>query len=212
MIKFRTIAAGAVLALSLGGCISLFPKAPPVQTYRFGVDGASGPAAPQGAGDAAQVNVLRSATSFPRAAQSDAILTVTGDQTAYIGGGRWIAPAVVLFDEAVANAFDAPGGSVRLISRGEIAAATINLKLNVETFEARYSGEKDAAPTVIVRVRAELLRMTDRHVIGDRTFESRKPAGDNRVDAIVQAFNAALGEVLGQLVGWTQAQTAGGSR
>ena len=210
MNKPRIQAAGALLALSvaLSGCISLFPKAPPVQTYRFGMAPAAAP--PSATGQTAQVNVLRSSTTFDRAAQGDTILTTTGDQTAYIGGGRWVAPAVVLFDEAVADAFSAPGDSVRLISRGEMASSTINLKLSVQTFEARYSGEKNAAPVVVVRVRAELLRMTDRKVLGDRTFESRKPVEDNRIEPIVRGFNDAVTDVLGQLVSWTQSQTAGG--
>ena len=198
---------GLILWLLFGGLLTASHEAPPIQTYRFGVEMPS--AAPAAAAPTARVNVLRSATSFDRAAQGDAILTTTGDQTAYIGGGRWVAPAVVLFDQAVGDAFSG-SGAVRMISRGEMASANLNLKLDVQTFEARYSGEKNAAPTVVVRVHAELLRMTDRHVLGDRIFESHKPAGDNRIEAIVAAFNSAVGDVLGQLVSWTQSETAGG--
>jgi cholesterol transport system auxiliary component len=202
--KLRTIAAGAVLTLSLGlgGCISLFPKAPPVQTYQFGAAAAAMPASspPSAAGS---FNVLRGQTGFNRAAQGDTILTTTGEETAYIGGARWTTPAVVMFDQAVDDAFSAAGGPVRLISRGDMASATLYLKLDVESFEARYSGGKDAAPIVAVRVHAVLLRLADRHVVSDQTFESHKPAADNRVGAIVGAFNLATNEVLGQLVNWT---------
>jgi cholesterol transport system auxiliary component len=208
--KLRTMAVGAVLALSLGlgGCISLFPKAAPVQTYRFGFAAAASPTPP---GAVAPFNVLRSQTSFDRAAQGDSILTTTGEETAYIGGARWTTPAVVMFDQAVDDAFSAAGGPVRLMSRGDIASASINLKLDVQTFEARYSGEKDASPIVVVRVRAVLLRLSDRHILSDQTFESHKPAADNRVGAIVGAFNAATGEVLGQIVTWTASEGAAAS-
>ena len=37
-------------------------------------------------------------------------------------------------------------------------------------------------------------------------FEARKPAGDNRVGAIVPAYDAAVREVLGKLVTWTNDQ------
>ena len=89
-----------------------------------------------------------------------------------------------------------------------MSGAGAGLRLEVQTFEARYPGDLKAAPTVIVRVRATITSMADRHVISDRTFESKQQAGDNRVGQIVHSFDAATVDVLSQVVAWTDSQAA----
>jgi len=207
VIKSRAIAAASLLtaSLALGGCITVFPKAGPVQLYRFGdtVPAIDAKAAPQAVGENGQFNLQRSAIVFERSAQSDAILTTSGTETAYIAGSRWVAPATVLFDEAVDRAFHAAGGPAHVVPRGEIGSNGASLKLDVEAFEARYSGAKDAAPTVVVRMHGLLVRVSDRHVLAEKEFEIQKPAETNRVSAIVAAFDAATTDAIGQLVVWT---------
>jgi cholesterol transport system auxiliary component len=192
-----------LLLMGLTGCISLFPKAPPIQLYRFGVSPpAASPAPPGGR----IVNVQRSMTGFTAVAAGDQILTVNGDQTAYIGSARWASSATELFDEAETQVFEAAGGPVRLLRAGDPARPQVSLRLDVQTFEARYLAGPNAAPTVVVEVHALLVSMADRRVLGDETFESDIPASDNRVSTIVQAFDAATNDVLGKIVGWTDQQ------
>jgi cholesterol transport system auxiliary component len=195
----------AALLLGLGGCISLFPKVPPAQLYRFGVVAAA-PAPPPAGGS---FNVIHMSTAFTHPSEGDRLLTVNGTEAAYIAAARWDAPASILFDEAEQQAFDQSGGAARLLHRGDPAAAPVSLALNVESFEARYSGDPKAAPTVVVTVHATLVGAVDRRVLGDQTFVSRQPASDNRVAAIVEAFNAATNDVLTQIVGWTDQRAAG---
>lgn len=200
------LAAGAAACLALGGCITLFPKATPVQLYRFGD---TPPPVDAKAVGSKPFNLQRAATLFTRPAQSDVILTSSGTETAYISGARWVAPAVVLFDEAVGRAFDVEGEPARVTPRGETGPSGATLKLDVETFEASYASGKDAAPTVVVRVRGLLARTADRSVLDERNFESRKTADANRVGAIVRAFDAATSEVIGQVVVWTNEKGEG---
>jgi cholesterol transport system auxiliary component len=77
------------------------------------------------------------------------------------------------------------------------------LRLDVRNFEARYDDGAGAAPTVVVRVHAALTRDRNRSLVSEQVFEARIRAGDNRVSAIVAAFDHAVGDVLGQLVAWT---------
>ena len=208
MIRGSTLALAAALAasLTLGGCITLFPKAAPVQLYRFGD---APPATEVKGARPAPFNLQRSATLFTRPAQSDAILSSNGTETAYVSGARWVAPAVVLFDEAVGRAFDAPGEPARVTPRGETGLSGLMLKLDVQTFEANYAAGKDAAPTVVVRVRGLLTKSADRSVVAEKTFESKQPADANRIGSIVHAFDAATDEVIGQIVAWTDTEAAG---
>lgn len=196
----RLLAVGAG-ALALSGCISLLPKSKPAQLYRFGSPPAA--SAPSKA-NAGGVAVFRSNGQFQEEASDDRILTVTGGKAAYIAESRWVAPAETLFNESVANAFDA--SPIRLIARGQQGRFGYALSIDVRSFEARYDSGPKAAPTVVVRVHAALTR-ADQSAVGEQDFEARAPASDNRVGAIVAAFNTATADVIGKLVAWTEAKT-----
>ncbi len=189
----RAVLAALALPLLLCSCISLLPRQNPVQLYRFG-GAVPAPSAP-----AASVLVLKGATVFPPAAAGDRILTMTGVESAYIGGARWVAPASVLFDEVLLKAFDAPG-SPRLVERGEPLSALSTLRIDVRTFEVRYPG-----PVAVVQARAVLTRNQDRTLIAEKMFEQTVPAADNRQGAIVAAFDQAVGQLAGGIRDWTAA-------
>ena len=200
----RPLAAAAV-AVGLSGCISLFPKAEPAGLYRFGEAQVSAPKGPPGA----MFGVLKTPSTFIRAAAGDRILTSTSGEVAYIAGARWVSPAFVLFEEAVARAFENDPGRARLIGRGEVGKAELMLRLEVRTFEADYVNGPKAAPEVVVRVRGVLSRSEDRALVGDQVFEARVMASDNRVSAIVPAYDQAVAKVLGEIVAWINAAGPG---
>lgn len=204
----RNIARGltvATLAVALSGCISVFPKTKPASMYRFGDADVSAAKGPPGA----MFGVLKAPSAFTRAAAGDRILTMTNGEVAYIAGARWVSPAFVLFEEAVARSFENDPGRARLIGRGEVAKADLVLRLEVRTFETDYVNGPKAAPEVVVRVRGVLNRNTDRVLVGDQIFEARVKAADNRVGAIVPAYDEAVAKVLGEVVGWVNAAGPG---
>jgi cholesterol transport system auxiliary component len=196
------IAAAALAALSLGACVTVFPETKPVQLYRF--DAPQAPAAGPAASE--PVGVFKGRTEFGRAVAGDRILTITGQEAAYIADARWVAPASILFDEALGQAFADNPGRARLAVRSEIARAPYFLRLDVRNFEAVYENGPRSAPTVVVRVRAVMTRSADRTLVGDETIETRVRAADNRVSAIVQAFDQAAGENIAALLEWTNAR------
>ena len=200
----RPLAAAAV-ALGVSGCISLFPKVEPAGLYRFGEAEVRAPKGPPGA----MFGVLKTSSTFTRPAAGDRILTSTNGEVAYIAGARWVAPAFVLFEEAVARAFENDPGRARLIGRGEVGKAELMLRLEVRTFETDYVNGPKAAPEVVVRVRGVLSRSEDRALVGDQVFEARVKAADNRVSAIVPAYDQAVAKVLGEVVAWVNAAGPG---
>ncbi len=206
----RRVTAAAVLtisALALAGCVTLFPKTKPAQLYRFG-DHPAAAAATTGGG--ATFSVLGAAPAFTNAAEGDRILTVTGQETAYIADARWVAPAAVLFDEAEARAFEAAGGPARLVKRSDVATPKLVLRLSVETFEVDYPSTGPHTPTVNVQVHAVLIRSLDRQVVAEKTFSVLTPVRENRLAGIVAAFDAGTGKALSQVVDWTNAAGTGG--
>ena len=192
----------AFACLALGGCISLFPKSKPAQLYRFDNEplqaGQTLPAA------GARV-IARGNMRFETAAAGDRILTVTGADTAYIAGSRWVAPAPVLFEEALIKAF-AAGGGARLAEAGSSLHANELINIDVQTFETRYDQGPQAPPQVMVQVRVQLVRVSDHSVVGEQLFTSAQRASDNRVGPIVEAYDAGVRDLLAKLVAWTTQQ------
>lgn len=196
--KPATLAVIGAASLAVAGCISLLPKTKPTDLYRFGQTTlAASEAVPGGT-----VGVLRAASAFQRESAGDRLLTITGGQVAYVAETRWAAPAVTLWDQAVLAAFDADGGRARLVSRGEPASAPYILRLDVRNFEARYEGGSKAPPIVVIRVRAALTGR-DKGQLTERIFEARATASDNRISAIVPAYDKAVSDVLRDIVAWT---------
>jgi len=210
MTRFRASALAAILtaSLALGGCISLLPKTKPAQLYRFGES--VGVAAPTPALAGGPLTGLMLSTGFTHVAEGDRILTATGSQTAYIAESRWVAPASELFDEATARAFESSGAPFRLMQRGDIGSSTVDLRIDVETFETDYPPDGTGAPTIVVRARTLFMR-PGHGATSSNEFVSSQPAAENRVSAIVAAYDAATADVLKQIVAWTVAQAGSAS-
>ncbi|GAA0869109.1 ABC-type transport auxiliary lipoprotein family protein [Brevundimonas basaltis] len=196
-IKLAVAAAGA---LAVAGC-ALLSSPDPVQTYRFGGPAADGAAA-EGRIALVPVNLRR--VEFPEAVEGDRILGVTGTETAYIAGARWVSPAADLYMESLENAFSAQATRVRVIGPRELSRGERSLNVDVRAFEARYDAP-GLAPMVVVTARARLLALPDRTVAAERTFTVQQPAAANRISAIVEAFDIATRDLNTQIVAWTDA-------
>jgi cholesterol transport system auxiliary component len=191
------------LALALGGCITLFPKTPPAQLYRFEATVAQ---APPAAGPA--VLVQANTLDFDPASAGDQMLTVSGDQVAYVAEARWASPASELFEAALAHGFDAGGGRVRLVQPGPSRAA-YRLKLDVTRFEADYANGPGAPPNIVVHLHATLERQENLAVVAEEDIDENAPASENRVGSMVGAYDAATSKAVSDVVAWV-AQNVGG--
>lgn len=205
--RIPSLVALAAALLMLGGCVSLFPKEAPAQLYRFGsaVPVPQPPAATAQSRFAVQALII----DFNRSAAGDQILTVNGNEAAYIKGARWVNGASTLFEQALANAFDASQGPARLMARGEPVRPDYFLKLDVRVFEARYLQGRGSPPTIVVQVYAAMSQPSDRSLLGQRLFAVSIHAADDRMGAIATAFDQAVSQVLGQLIKWVDAKGAG---
>jgi cholesterol transport system auxiliary component len=200
---WRAVFVGGVF-LGLTACVSLLPKEKPAQQYLFGANASASVARPaSGPG----FTVRAAPITFERAAASDRILTVNGEQTAFIAGARWVSPAISLFGSATTRAFDTQGGAARLLAPGQPAAADYLLTLDVRTFEARYGGGGEA-PRIVVEVYAALDGRKDPLKSQSQVFQAEARASSNSVSAIASAFDVAVGKVLGDIVTWVDAKGA----
>ncbi len=193
------LTAVGVAATALAGC-ALLSSPDPVQTYRFG---GAAPAVSQSVVSSAPSIALRR-VEFPEAVEGDKLLGVTGTETAYIKGARWVSPAADLYMESLENAFAGQATGVRLVGPRESVRSGRSLDIDIRAFEARYDAP-GGVPTVVVTARARVTALPDRTVSAERTFSVEQPATENRVSAIVAAFDTATRDLNTQIVAWTEA-------
>jgi cholesterol transport system auxiliary component len=192
----------ASLTLSVGGC-ALLSTPDPVQTYRFGASSQAETFTPV---TAQPVAVVLRRLTLPEATRGDRLLGVTGTETAYIKGARWISSAETLFDDSLRAAFTGQTGKVRLLGGRDVSTADLVMGLEVTAFEVRYPTPGTAVVTI--EARGRLTRLPERSAVEDRTFKVEVPAAENRVSAIVQAFDAAVLDFNGQVVDWVDSRPA----
>ncbi len=195
------IAAIAVAALSLSGCINVLPKTKPVQLYRFGYAPASvgkDSAAPVAGTVLTPVNLGE--IDFPQESMGDRITTTEANEVTYVAGSRWAAPAKQLFAEAVREGFSRSATTVRLDPRGPVATQ-YRLDLNVHRFESAYARGK---PTVAVALDARVIRLSDRAVVGQRYVKAEIAVRRNDMSMMAEAYDEATSKAVSELVDFTQ--------
>lgn len=199
------LSAAVAAATAMAGC-AILSTPDPVQMYRFGAltePSAEHPA--RSAVDLRPISMRR--VQFSDAARGDRILAVTGSQTAYLAGARWVSTADQLFTESLTSAFAERSRQTRLIGPREFSRSTLSLDIDVRTFEVRYAHE-GAAPMVHVTARGRILQFPERDVLDERIFTVAHPAAENRVSAMVTAFEAAVADINSQIVDWTDVVAA----
>lgn len=192
------LAAVAALILALPAC-SLLQTPPPAQMYRFGVTPEAAASAPASAPIDLALNRIR----FAEAVDGDRILGVTGTEAAYIGGARWVSDADDLFTASLEAAFATQSRRVRLVTPRATQTSQA-LDIEVRSFEARYAAP-ETAPVVVVTAWVRLFDTENRAIAAERVFSVQQPASENRVSAIVAAFDTATRDLNAQVVEWTDA-------
>lgn len=199
---YLSAAVAGLAALSLSAC-ALLSSPDPIQMYRFGGAVQALPADPI----ASPVQVTLRRVEFPESTSGDRLLGVTGTETSYIGGARWVSPAADLYTESLEVAFAAQARRVRLIGPRELTRGDSSLDIDVRTFETRYD-TPGGVPSVVIAARTRLMALPERTVEVERTFTVVQPARANTVTAIVEAYDLATRDLNSQIVAWTD-QAAG---
>jgi cholesterol transport system auxiliary component len=76
-----------------------------------------------------------------------------------------------------------------------------NLISELREFQAEY--DKGGVPNVRVRINVKLVKMPERVIIGSTTAEFVEKSGGTELEAVVLAFDTALGKSLKRIVEWT---------
>jgi cholesterol transport system auxiliary component len=124
---------------------------------------------------------------------------MTGTQASYIAKTRWIAPASDLFDMAEIAAIERRAPGIMAVRGGNPVRVEYLLFVDVRRFEANYSGGAGMPPEIVIEAQVRLVRRSDRATVGDWSVAHREPAAENRVGAIVAAFDRATAAVTAEV-------------
>jgi cholesterol transport system auxiliary component len=120
----------------------------------------------------------------------------------YFANAAWSDRAPAMVQSLLIESFEQTGKITAVARDSAVLRADYILMPELRRFEARYyNGE--APPTAVVRMVVRLVKMPERTIVGEEIAEERYTAAANAMDAIVEAYNEALGSVMKRLVSWT---------
>src|ERR1700722_7902197 len=134
--------------------------------------------------------------------ESDRIAVLYPDRRLdYFADARWSGPLGEVLQDLAVEKFHSPVHLRTVSGDASVFASAYWLEIEITDFQAEYTSAA-AAPTVRVSLRARLGRSADRHLVGQFVATAQKPAAENRLGSIVDAFanaaDASLTEIAAQ--------------
>ena len=195
-----------VPALCLAACTgSLFRSHATPTAYMLSAGPAShGDAAPAAGRPAPEISVDL-AVLKPKARaglESDRIAVLYPDRRLdYFADARWSGPLGEVLQDLAVQEFRSHANLRTVSGDASVFASAYWLEIEITDFQAEYTSAA-AAPTVRVSLRARLGSSGDRHLVGQFAATAQKPAAENRLSSIVDAFasaaDASLAEIAAQ--------------
>ncbi len=119
----------------------------------------------------------------------------------YFAGATWTDSAPALVQTLLIESFENTGRIVAVGRESVGLRPDYVLKLELREFQAEYNAPT-TPPTVHIRLIAKLVRMPAREIVAAHMTERKEIAAANSLDAVVAAFDTALGPVLKEIVTW----------
>lgn len=185
--------AAPLAALLLTGCGMFRSNAEPDRLYVLRAAPASS------AGQVAAVLSVPRPQVHPGLDSFRLALTRPGNELDYFAASRWGGSLPEVLAAFAVHSMD--GSFATVVGGGRSAGpAEFELLLTARHFEAEYESG-GGAPVVRVTLECMLVDTSPRRVVGNCDAEAREPAGENRMAAIVQAFERAAQRAMEEVRG-----------
>ncbi len=119
----------------------------------------------------------------------------------YYANARWTERAPIMLQRLLVESFE---NTNRIVSVGRQAIdlrADYVLKTELREFQAIIAA--DGVPSAHVRLIARLVKMPERRIIAYKSVEVEITAQRREIEAVVEAFDEAVGKVLKKVAVWT---------
>jgi cholesterol transport system auxiliary component len=120
----------------------------------------------------------------------------------YFADARWSGSLDDVVQDLAVQAFRNSARLQNVSSDASAFASGYWLEIEVADFQAEYASA-GAPPTINVRLLARVASAGDRNILGSFTAAARQTATDNRLTAIVDAYERAVDTALAEIVGRT---------
>ena len=121
----------------------------------------------------------------------------------FFAASRWAAPAPDLVESVMIDALRATGSFSAVFDDTSPFAPRYNLRCTLRRFEADYTSDRGSAggrgPTVQVALDCTLGRHRDRELLGSFTARGSSVASEDRLNAVVAAFETATATAMTEL-------------
>ena len=191
--KFRMwVVSGVVLLAGCGSLLETTIPAPQAYVLRLPATSATPAATPAG-------SILVQRPEPGPGLESWNIALLRSDRRFdFYAASHWTAPAPDLVESVIVDALRAGGGFSSVLDDSSPFAPRYDLRCGLRRFEADYT-VGGAAPTVFVSLECTLGRHRDRELLGSFVAEGSAVAGEDRLNAVVAAFEAAAAKAVGAL-------------
>ncbi|HEU4779525.1 MAG TPA: ABC-type transport auxiliary lipoprotein family protein [Steroidobacteraceae bacterium] len=190
----------------LTACSGVFDStAPAPQSYVLRLAPADAPAAASAAGSV-QLQRLEASPGL----KSERIALLRSDHRFdFYAASRWAAAAPVLIESVIIDALRATGSFSAVFDDSSPYAPRYRLRCVLRRFEADYT-KGGRAPTVFVVLDCTLGRHRDRELLASFTAQGSAQAAEDRLNAVVAAFESATAAAMAELGRAASAATSGG--
>ena len=162
------------------------PAVPPQGTmvpWRLAVAAPDAPASL----DTARIALTRSATTMD-----------------YFANAAWNDRIPLMFQRLLVQRFDASGRIASVARDTAGLESDYLLETDIHDFQARYDNA-EGAPEAVVAIQAKLVRMPQREIVASLNVTQTARASANSLDAVVVAFNQAVGATVDRIATWALA-------
>ena len=196
-----------VLSVACAGCSSLLESKQPV-SEAYVLAPAPAPAAQSAAGGNPDVDLSIGRPGLAPGLDTQRIAVLKGRQLDYYRAARWGASAVEVVQTLLVDSLEDQRLFRSVTAEQTRVAGDYVLDVEVRDFQAEYAAQS-AAPSVHVTMIGRLIRVVDRELVGTVNAEARSQAADNRLSAVVAAFESASQQVALEIARRTAADVAG---
>jgi cholesterol transport system auxiliary component len=195
----RNLLVASAALLTLGGCSgglgSLLGASNPLQLYRLQPHFSAPASCPRATW---QLAVARPDTA--RSLDTERIALVRGETMDYYADAQWTDAVPRLVQSLLIEAFEESGCLPGVARESDKGHSDYTLETEIREFSAQYE-QGDGAPLIVVEIEARLLTAKG-EVAAMLQAKGSQRARQNAVTSVVEAFDAACGKALDEIVAW----------
>jgi cholesterol transport system auxiliary component len=185
--------------LIFAGCGGLQSNAPPTQTYILRAKPA--PAADGGVSTGTSLQLAR-LTTDPGLGSDRIVLVQSDHRMSFYNASRWASELPELMETLAVATLRATGSWDAVYEWPSSFGSDFLLQIAIRRFEADYTSG-GSNPTIHVTLDCTVIRRAGRDHVANFVVQGMAPAGENRMAAVISAFEEATNQALASMAGKT---------